>query len=137
MLVQFRPHHFLCALCFQGRGYSPAFVANFQKILDALQTDESLEIEVTLHTDSICSPCPSRLEKQCASQEKVSRLDRLHQETFALEEDMRMTWSQAKERIAATLTMPRFHEICSSCSWKALGICEEVLTKFLNNPHKS
>ena len=28
-ILQFRPHHFLCAFCFQGKGYSPEFIENF------------------------------------------------------------------------------------------------------------
>ena len=36
-MLKFRPHHFLCTLGFQGKGYSPGFVANFQAIADRLR----------------------------------------------------------------------------------------------------
>ena len=62
-IVRYRPHHFLCSLGFEGKGYSEAFTANMAAIvmgrLRAAGGDATL-IEVTPATDDICAPCPKR-----------------------------------------------------------------------------
>ncbi|VVC77302.1 hypothetical protein AQUSIP_26290 [Aquicella siphonis] len=133
MSLRFRPHHFLCALCFQGRGYSPAFVANFQNIMQTLNSNqgENASIEVIDHTDSICNPCPNRTHKTCTSEEKIQTLDQSHTAALDFQPGDVITWEHAKKRIAERLTLETFHRICSPCRWKDLGICENVLTRFL------
>lgn len=134
MEIKFRPHHFLCALCFQGRGYSPAFVANFHSIMTTLTAshgDEAL-IQVTPQTDSICHPCPNRVETTCQSEEKIKLLDEAHAKTLKIQPHEKMTWGEAKKRIAEQLSLAQFHQICATCQWKPLGICENVLRDFLD-----
>jgi|SRR5579885_732909 hypothetical protein len=131
--IYFRPHHFLCALCFQGRGYSPAFVANFQLIMDQLNSihgDETL-ITISGHTDSICDPCPNRLGRKCSTEEKVTGLDNAHAAALEIKPGTSITWGEAKKRIAEKITLAKFNQICATCSWKEYGICEGVLTRFL------
>lgn len=133
MRLQFRPHHFLCALCFQGRGYSPAFISNFKSIMQELNSGQGAQspINIINHTDSICSPCPKRSHKSCESEEKINRLDHAHETALSLHPGDTITWEQAKNRIATHLTLETFHRICADCSWKSLGICEKTLTEFL------
>ena len=127
--INFRPHHFLCTLCFQGKGYSPDFIRNYKDIVKNL-ADESL-IQVTEHTDSICAPCPHKRELKCASQEKIAALDKNHAEVLELESEEVLTWQEAKQRIKQHMTLEKFHKICAPCSWKEYGICEKILTEFL------
>ncbi len=131
MSIAFRPHHFLCALCFQGKGYSPQFVANFSSIMQQLNSvlgDEEV-IDVVAATDSICSPCPNRRGALCADQHKISILDQAHAAILNLHEGEQITWGEAKKRIAESMTLEAFDQACASCEWKKLGICEEVLKK--------
>lgn len=58
MKITFRPHHFLCTLGFQGKGYSPSFVENYTRHVEALHDNEDVEIEVVEKGDTICSACP-------------------------------------------------------------------------------
>lgn len=44
-----------------------------------------------------------------------------------LQIDDQITWKEAKNLIAKQITLPIFHQICATCSWKKLGICENVL----------
>lgn len=131
--IYFRPHHFLCALCFQGRGYSPAFVANFQTIMNVLTSchGDQTPIHIINHTDSICAPCPNRRDKNCTTQEKITALDHAHAHALEIKPDTTVTWGEAKQLIAEKISLEKFHEICATCSWKELGICEGVLTRFL------
>lgn len=76
--IRFRPHHFLCALGFQGKGYSDAFTANMSAIVhDRLRAENGgkTRIEVIGAADDICQPCPKRRGTLCTSQTKITRLD--------------------------------------------------------------
>jgi hypothetical protein len=137
MSIQFRPHHFLCTLCFQGKGYSPKFIRNYENIVKQLNTSDGDEllIEVTEHTDSICAPCPHKREILCESQAKIERLDKAHAAALDIKAGDKLTWPQAKQRIAQQMTIEKFHQICEPCNWKSLGLCEGALTGFLTEIH--
>jgi hypothetical protein len=132
--LTFRPHHFLCALGFQGKGYNSDFEFNFQAICDRLHapSGDQTVIEVVKYTDAICGPCPERRGHLCASQAKVAALDHKHARALHLKAGDRLTWGEAKQRIKFFLSLPLFHEICEGCSWKNLGLCEQALVKLLN-----
>jgi hypothetical protein len=55
MTIRLRPHHLLCMLTFAGKGYSPAFTANFERIIERIASGEET-IEVTFAPDDICAP---------------------------------------------------------------------------------
>jgi hypothetical protein len=59
--VRYRPHHFLCTLEFEGKGYSLDFAANMSAIVvDRLRAKngDKAAIEVTASFDDIRAPCP-------------------------------------------------------------------------------
>jgi hypothetical protein len=128
--IQFRPHHFLCTLCFRGSGYSPYFIKNYQEIVTLLNSDQGneMQIEVVGKTDSICSACPHRTElNHCHDEVKTRVLDNAHAQALGLKNGDSLTWNEAKNLIAEKIDLEKFHEICATCSWKSLGICEEIL----------
>lgn len=134
-VLKLRPHHLLCTLCFEGKGYSSAFVANFKNIFDQLNTNPaSTQITITDHTDSICAPCPHRQGSACTMEEKIKVLDSAHAGALDLTPHQVMSWQAAKQNIQEKMTIDKFHQICATCSWKPLGICERVLTDFLETP---
>ena len=128
-MLKFRPHHFLCTLGFQGKGYSPGFVANFQPIADRLRGPggDDEPIEVVERTDSICQPCPNRTEENCSSEAKIRSLDASHQALLDLRAGEVLTWGEAQARIAERVTPAAFHEACAPCAWRTLGVCEAAL----------
>lgn len=133
--IKFRPHHFLCAVGYEGKGYAPGFVANFDKIIAQLRGvngDETV-ITVTKHTDSICAPCPHRRDLLCESQAKIEKLDNAHAEVLQIEDGDQMTWGEAQQRIIKNLTIEKFDQICAPCEWKKLGVCETALRKLRTN----
>lgn len=136
MSLAFRPHHFLCALCFQGKGYSPGFIKNFSAIMDRLNSagGEETAIRVVNETDAICAPCPHRLGKTCVTQEKITVLDQAHASALELAPNETLTWGNAKQRIKDNITLASFHAICASCDWKPYGLCENALSAFLCPP---
>jgi uncharacterized protein len=135
--IRFRPHHFLCALCFKGKGYSSSFVKNFAAIMERLNSPGGTEtqIEVVAHTDSICSPCPHRSGLLCETEGKITTLDQAHAKALQINPGDTLSWGEAKEMIKQRMTLDIFHEVCKTCSWKALGICEGVLKDFLPATH--
>lgn len=54
MTVRLRGHHLLCLLTYVGKGYTPAFVANYQRIVVRLNAGEP--VELVEGPDDICRP---------------------------------------------------------------------------------
>jgi hypothetical protein len=138
-MYEFRPHHFLCTVGFQGKGYSPAFVKNYAAISTELKgpgfengyqeisSGDAVKIRVVNKTDSICGPCPSKRGDLCETQEKIDRLDLAHADILGIKSGDELTWCEAKKRIAGSFTVENFNVACEPCSWKPLGICKTAL----------
>ena len=133
--LHFRPHHFLCALGFAGKGYSDPFVANFSQITAQLRAagGDVIEIVVVDQTDSICTPCPHRRDTQCTEQTKIASLDQRHQAVLQIKAGDQLSWGEAKARIKQHMDLETFHKACEGCQWKALGVCEQALKQLLDN----
>ncbi len=54
MTVRLRAHHLLCMLTYVGRGYSPAFTANYDRTIERLNAGE--QILIVDGPDDICQP---------------------------------------------------------------------------------
>jgi hypothetical protein len=138
-MLEFRPHHFLCTIGFQGKGYSAEFVKNYAEISTRLKgpgfeagytetpTGDLIKIRVVAETDSICAPCPSKRGALCETQEKIDRLDHAHAEILGLKTGDELTWGEAKKLLAQKFTLEKFDTACQPCSWKSLGVCETAL----------
>lgn len=129
--MKFRAHHFLCTLGFEGKGYSPGFVANYRAIAERLAAPQgdSEVIEVTFDSDVICEPCPNRRGEGCSADHKIRTLDAAHAAMLGLAAGQRLTWGEAKARIACKVTLDAFERACAPCSWKALGVCQKALLR--------
>lgn len=132
--IQFRPHHFMCTLGFQGKGYSRGFIRNYQAIADQLKEDPDSLIQVTNGLDKICGACPHQTNQGlCTKQTFIDKLDQAHQEILRLKDQQIISWSLAKETIKAHMTVEKFHEACHGCEWKSYGVCEEALKTLLES----
>lgn len=127
--MTFRPHHFMCAVGYVGMGYSPEFTKNFTKLTDRLRGPEgdSVVIEVTPVTDSICEPCPNRRGELCTTQEKIDRLDRAHTSVLGWRSGERVTWGEVQSHIRKNVGRKEFDQMCEGCGWKPSGVCEKAL----------
>ncbi|MCM2278066.1 MAG: DUF1284 domain-containing protein [Oligoflexia bacterium] len=131
-MLRFRPHHFLCTLGFEGKGYSPEFIRNFSRLAEELRSTpagEEIQIEVTTISDSICQPCPDRRGEGCQSEIKIQTLDLAHARILGLSPGERLSWGEAKRRIAERMTPGAFENACAPCSWKELGVCRQALER--------
>lgn len=123
----------MCTLAFIGKGYSLGFIKNYKKIVQELNNNEDTLIEVVEYMDSICSPCPNRVDDIiCKSQEKIVKLDQAHKEILSLKTGETISWKQAKTRIKQNMTIEKFHKACAGCSWKQYGICEQKLSDLIH-----
>lgn len=129
--IRFRPHHFLCALGYEGKGYSPEFTANMTAIVVGrlrAPGGEAEVIEVTREADAICAPCPARRGTGCESGERIAALDAAHAAALELAAGERLTWGAALGRMRAL--PPDIHRsICAPCPWRALGLCAAALAR--------
>lgn len=128
--LQFRPHHFLCALGYRGKGYSDGFTVNMTEIVThglKAEGGDTFEIEVIGATDAICAPCPKRRGDLCSDQSKIARLDLQHSKRLGVRPGDRLTWGQAKARIRSLVQPGDLAQVCSGCQWLELGYCEDSL----------
>lgn len=71
MTVRLRPHHLLCILTYVGKGYSPAFTANYHKVISRLVAGE----DILIHDgpDDICRPLLATEDPHCLFDSVVER----------------------------------------------------------------
>jgi uncharacterized protein len=134
--IRYRPHHFLCALGFEGKGYSESFTANMTAIvMGRLRAEggDATVIEVTGATDDICAPCPKRRGRLCTNQDKINTLDRAHAAALHLAPRERLTWGEAKARIRAHVPPGSLKTLCAGCEWEPYGMCEAALARLHQN----
>ena len=74
MTVKLRPHHLNCLLTYVGKGYSPAFTANYDVIAGRLGAGE--DILIVDGPDDICAPLLSERAPHCLNDSVIER-DRL------------------------------------------------------------
>jgi soluble lytic murein transglycosylase-like protein len=130
--VRFRPHHFLCTVGFEGKGYSEEFVASYATIARGLRESsegDATVISVVAGTDSVCAPCPNRRGAGCETEAKIRALDDAHAQVLGIRPGDRLSWGEAKERIRSRMTLEKFRSACEPCSWLRSGMCERALRK--------
>ena len=128
MTIRLRPHHLLCLLTYVGRGYSPAFTANYDAIAGRLSRGE--DIVIVAGPDDICAPLLSEPEPHCLGESVVER-DRLAARDvgnllarpigsgIGLDLDA-STLGRMREAFSADLA----RTACQGCEWS--GLCSQV-----------
>lgn len=130
--LEFRPHHFLCALGFVGKGYSGQFTRNMARIVDGtLRADggDATEITVTFQADSICAPCPARRGAGCSKLHAIRQLDQRHANALGLRSGQTLSWGEAQERIRKSVAPGDLSQLCKNCRWLSMGACEAALRR--------
>ncbi len=131
MTIRLRPHHLLCLLTYVGKGYSPAFTANYDKIAGRLRLGE--DVLVVSGPDDICAPLLGEPEPHCWGESVVER-DRLAARDVAdllarpigsgirLDLDASIL-ARMREAFSAGLT----RNACQGCEWA--GLCSEIAAR--------
>jgi hypothetical protein len=71
MTVRLRSHHLLCLLTYVGKGYSAAFIANYDAITKRLGRGE--DILIVSGPDDICQPLLGEAEPHCLRESAAGR----------------------------------------------------------------
>ena len=117
----------MCVHGFQGKGYSPAFVANFWRVVETL-AERAAAIEVVEGVqDHVCRPCPNNKGALCADEPKIRELDDAYVATLEIKVGAKMSWAAARRLVAQKVTDEDFDRNCAPCGWRKLGVCKEAL----------
>lgn len=71
MTIRLRAHHLLCMLTYVGKGYTPAFTANYDLIAGRLSRGE--DIVIVEGPDDVCAPLLSEPEAHCFNASVLER----------------------------------------------------------------
>ena len=122
MTIRLRPHHLLCLQTYAGKGYTPAFTANYDLIAARLSQGE--EIEIVEGPDDICTPLLTEPAPHCW-RDSVTQRD---QQAAANLQPL----LQANTGTTITLTAPLLEKMrasfragplrpaCTGCEWSEL-----------------
>lgn len=124
MTVRLRAHHLLCLLTYAGKGYTPAFTANFDVIADRL--DQGEDIGIVAGSDDICEALLCEAAPHCLK-ESPTRRDRqaARDVTALLGTPIRpgAGLSLSRERLALmreAFSAGAIRSACAGCEWHDL-----------------
>lgn len=124
MTINLRPHHLLCMLTYVGKGYSPAFTANYDLIAERLSAGE--DILIVAGPDDICQPLLGAGDAHCLI-DSVEQRDRIAAEDLSNLLARPIAAGQHFLLDAATLAHQRaafargqLRRACSRCEWADL-----------------
>ncbi|WP_226550404.1 DUF1284 domain-containing protein [Celeribacter naphthalenivorans] len=124
MTISLRPHHLLCLLTYVGKGYSPAFVAGYDRIVARLNAGE--EIEMTASPDDICAPIACDLKEHCHGTSVISRDTRAAQDVGRLlctdiAPGARLTLTpEITAALRTAFATGDIRSACPGCEWESL-----------------
>ncbi|MDD3428570.1 MAG: DUF1284 domain-containing protein [Oscillospiraceae bacterium] len=118
-----RPHHGLCLHFFEGKGYSPAFTANMDKVQKQLNANPFTTVKLQSQTDVLCSSCPHNSQEMCESGQKVKSFDAQVLQLCSLQEGALISWGDFTTLVQQNiLSAGKLQEVCVNCQW--LYICK-------------
>lgn len=128
MTVRLRAHHLLCLLTYAGKGYGPAFTANYDRIADRIGAGE--EIEIVAGPDDICAPLLNDPEAHCRRDSVVERdalaaraVGDLLGRPIAAGDRLDMPAERAR-RMRMGFSDGTLRAACAGCQWH--GLCSEI-----------
>ncbi len=119
--ILLRPHHGLCLVFFEGKGYSETFVEHMQEVRDILSPGSARSVRLTLGVDEICAACPHNINGICEHNERALRYDRGVLALCGLGEGV-IDFAGFEELITKRILIPGLQRhICGGCRW--INIC--------------
>lgn len=123
MTVRLRAHHLLCLLTYVGKGYTPAFTANYDAIVARLNAGEdALLVE---GPDDICAPMLAEghhcLNASVAERDQQAAADAALLLGRPLDAGAALTLDDAAIRLMrAAFAARTTRQACTGCEWSAL-----------------
>ncbi|MCX5570872.1 DUF1284 domain-containing protein [Kaistia nematophila] len=128
MTVRLRAHHLLCMLTYVGKGYTPDFCANYDKIAARLTRGE--DIEIVAGPDDVCAPLLATEAPHCHND---SVLVRDAQAAAAASDMLGATVAPGYRFALDAALLSRFRAAfaagtsrtaCGGCEWS--GLCDGI-----------
>lgn len=125
-VYKLRPHHGICIAFFEGKGYSPEFVANMTAVIRSLE--KSSYIKLFTGEDIICSCCPNSKDQKCIN--KVKQYDKAVLDACDLHPDQVLSWGKFTALIYEKIILKdKLYSVCGSCEWS--GICQKKADRII------
>lgn len=129
MTIRLRPHHLLCMLTFAGKGYSPGFIANFERIAGHLASGNQT-VEIVFAPDDICTPILADASCHCRNS-SVSERDTLAAEALTqllqqpVQPGARLTLTASMlDRMRSAFKSGAIRHACHGCQW--VPLCSSI-----------
>lgn len=128
MTIRLRAHHLLCMLTYVGKGYTPGFTINYDRI--ARRMNDGEEIELVEGPDDICRGLLCEKDAHCFNASVLRRDEAARLSVSAL---MNETFSAGKRfhvspefllELRAAFAAGRIRQACRGCQWHKL--CDRV-----------
>lgn len=121
-----RAHHLMCVTTYQGKGYSPEFVANMNRLWHALRSGHYPQVEVHAVADPLCRACPNLQDPaeptSCQFQQSIGERDRRLLQAMGWHEGQVVELAKAMETILSRHAA-LLGDVCVGCDW--IAICGE------------
>ncbi|QQE78982.1 DUF1284 domain-containing protein [Alicyclobacillus sp. SO9] len=127
-MLTLRGHHLLCLPGYRGMGYSAEYEANMTKIHQLLRREPETEVTLVSGPDSLCAKFPSDKTYHCEDNNIYER-DANVLSNLNLEPGQKLPWSEIEPRIAKNVVGRDINSLCSTCSWRSYGVCEEGINE--------
>ncbi|MTH97999.1 DUF1284 domain-containing protein [Roseibium sp. RKSG952] len=124
MTIRLRAHHLLCMLTYAGKGYSPAFVANYTRIVRRLSQGEKAVL--VSGPDDICAPELGTSACHCLNdsvreRDRLARHDIEEQLRRRIEPGPRFTLAAADiSHLREAFADGQIRTACAGCEWHEL-----------------
>jgi len=127
--VRLRAHHLLCLLTYVGKGYSPGFTANYDRIVARLNRGET--ILIVSGPDDICAPLLKEEAEPHCQQDSVAERDERAVESVAallgrpVRAGTRLELGPAHlETMRRAFSTGQTRAACQGCEWSKL--CDAI-----------
>jgi hypothetical protein len=121
-----RAHHFLCIATYQGKGYSPDFVANMNRVWAHAKRGAVGDVQATSEADPICHACPHLRDRDdpvsCKFQTSIGARDRRMIQAMGWEENQQVSFEDVME-VVHTRHKDLMDQVCNGCDW--VPICAQ------------
>jgi hypothetical protein len=116
----------MCVTTYQGKGYSPDFVANMNRVWHALRSGNVPRVEVHAVADPLCLACPNlqdaSIPTSCQFQRSIEARDHRLLAAMGWEEGQVVELAPVMETILANHA-ELLENVCVGCDW--IAICGE------------
>lgn len=124
MTIRLRAHHLLCILTYVGKGYTPAFIANYDEVADRINWGE--DVVLVSGPDDICAPLLDDADPHCHQASAIERdaharevLGEFLAQPIRVGEGLRL-YETMLARMREAFVRGTIRRACVGCSWASL-----------------